>query len=89
VPLDVAKLRNIGGDSDRRKSIRAFGLNGKPFPRLVISVWDAPLGDGWKIVASRKDGSGAWWCDCAIPYELLAIIPAMVSEVLKQNVDVL
>lgn len=87
LPLDASRLKNIGGKSPERKSFRVFGLGGKPFPRLIISVWRWMDG-GYKIVASRKDGSKSWWGDVSIPDELLPVVPEMIAEVLEKRTQV-
>lgn len=85
VPLDASKLKNVGGDSPRVKSLRVFGLDGKLFPRVVLTVWDSPLNDGWEITASRKENPKAGWNECGIPYNLLHVLPEMVAEALGSD----
>ena len=64
---DKHRLRNKGGDLGIR---RVYGKEGELWPRIVVCVYDKDVyGEGFAVVASRKENTSAWWKDCLIPLE--------------------
>lgn len=82
--LNISTLRNTGGSKEYK---RAFGKDGKQWPRLVIRVEPNPFTAGSiMITCSGKDGPGSWWEDQGIPFELLNDVIELIEELkLKQQ----
>jgi hypothetical protein len=91
--LDETKLKNLGGgepgDETPGEVRRAYGLHGKPWPRIVLSLlpdkgrFQDETGQ-WverpvvRVGISEKRGPGAWWHEVPLPVELCVELSSLL-----------
>jgi hypothetical protein len=81
-PCTPTRLKNIGGDREDFLAFRAFGLDGKQFPRLVLAIRDAPLDKGRLIITvSEKQSVLTNWETRGVPPELLNVVSELIDEI--------
>ena len=78
--LDVSKLRNVGG-THPDQNIRAYGKDGKQWPRLVITVWEDSMRKGRLNISLPEKNKGHWWHHCSLPRELIGELCEMLGEI--------
>ena len=86
VELDKSNVRNVAG-YDKRGWYRVFGLNGEPFPRIVIGIMLNTLDpeEGYSVEISGKDKGGDWWGRRALPLELFPAMVDLLKEVTAEK----
>ena len=75
----LKKARSLGGTRGIR---RAYGSDGKLWPRIVLSIIPDRYEDypAVKISCSRKKNSHEWWEDVGTPKELLGELVDIIQE---------
>lgn len=77
--LDESKLKNVGGNFAKLK--RAYGKDGNPFPRIVISLYEDSFDkNDVKLSISCKRKAGNWWEDCSLPLDLVDELHSLLQE---------
>jgi len=80
--INIKKNMNVGGtDIDFYIEKRCYAKNGKLYPRLTLSISKYSYEDGFRISASIKTNSKAWWETTSIPFELKSEILQMLDKV--------
>ena len=84
---DKHRLRN----PSKRLYQRVYGLHGKMWPRLILTIYDwtktecHSLGGKdktlpcFKVGVSYKRSGGDWWEECSIPFELLPELQTLLE----------
>lgn len=78
---NIRKLKSIGGTNPNfYVEKRVYGVDGKLWPRLTISIYKPSYQNGFKISADLKENNKAWWEQTSIPFELKSELLDMVSN---------
>lgn len=82
--IDDRHIRNTT-KSGPSVEARTYGLNGKRWPRVNVSVGEHWTGKGWAVLCDRKEGPGARWQEKApMPLEALRDVPEMTTALLAR-----
>ena len=87
VRLNDKLLRNTSKCSERMEA-QTWGLAGKLWPRISVTVGEHWTGKGCAITWSYKEEPGTWWDEKRpLPAEILAAVPAMITAYLSRRTE--